>query len=114
MIAYMISNRKPNPIVTELFIGEKKISISFVFIAQSYFVVTKNIRLKSTHYFFVKVPNKREFKQIAFNHSSDIDFQGFMHLYKKCTAKPYSFLVIDTTLASSNSSHFRQNLLETI
>ena len=91
MIADMISNREPNPIVTELFIGEKKLSISFVFIAQSYFVVTKNIRLKSTHHFVVKVPNKREFKQIAFNHSSDINFQDFMHLYKKCTAKPYFF-----------------------
>ena len=47
----------------------------------------------------------------VFNHSSDIDFQNFMNLYKKWTAKPYSFLVIDTTLASDNSSRFRKNLL---
>ena len=33
-----------------------------------------------------------------------------MNLCEKCTAKPYSFLVIDTTLASDNSSHFRDNL----
>ena len=32
------------------------------------------------------------------NYSSDVDFQDFMHLYKKCTAKPYSFLVIDIAL----------------
>ena len=37
-----------------------------------------------------------------------------MNLYKKCTKKPYSFLVIDTTLASDNYSRFRKNLLETI
>ena len=37
-------------------------------------------------------------------HSSDIDFQDFMNLYKKCTPKPYLFLLIDTTLASKNSS----------
>ena len=62
----------------------------------------------------MKIPNKREFQQIAFNHSSDIDFQEFMNLYKKCTAKLYSFLVIDTTLASDNHSRFRKNPLERI
>ena len=36
-------------------------------------------------------------KQIAFNDSSDIDFKDFINLYKNCTAKPYSFLVIDAT-----------------
>ena len=50
----------------------------------------------------MKIPNKRELQQISFNHSSDIDFQDFMNLYKKCTAKPYSCLVIDTTLPSDN------------
>ena len=61
----------------------------------------------------MKIPNKRELQQIAFNHSSDIDFQDFMDLYKKCTVKPYSFLLIDTTLASDNYSCFRKNILET-
>ena len=37
-----------------------------------------------------------------------------MNLYKRCTAKPYSFLVVDTTLASDNSLHFRKNLAEKI
>ena len=62
----------------------------------------------------MKIPNKREFQQIAFNHSSDINFQDFMNLYKRFTAEPYSFLVIDTTLSSNNSVCFRKNLLETI
>ena len=44
----------------------------------------------------MKIPNKKELQQIAFNHSSDIDFQEFMNLYKKCTEKPNSFLVIDS------------------
>ena len=51
------------------------------------------------HYFIMKFPNKRELQQIAFNHLSDIDFKDFMNLFKKCTAKPYSILVIDATLA---------------
>ena len=62
----------------------------------------------------MKIPNKRVLPKYAFNHLSDIDFQDFIKLYKKCTAKPYSFLFIDTTVASGNSSHFRENLLERI
>ena len=62
----------------------------------------------------MKIPNKRELQQVAFNHSSDIDFQDFMNHYKNCTTKPYSFLVIDSNLVSDNSSCSRMNLLERI
>ena len=62
----------------------------------------------------MKVPNKRQLQQIVFNHSSDIYFQDFMNLNKKCTAKLYLFLVIDSTLTSDNSSCFIKNLLEKI
>ena len=114
MIADMLSNKKLNPIVTELFIRGRKLNISLVFITQSYFAVPKNIRLNSTHYFVMKIPNKRELQQIAFNHSSDINFQDFMNIYKKCTAKPYSFLVIGATLLSDNPLHFRKKLVQRI
>ena len=62
----------------------------------------------------MKIPSKRELQQIEFNESSDIDFEDFLNLYKKCTAKPYSFLVIGATLASENPSRFRKNLLQRI
>ena len=114
MIADMLSNKKLNPIVTEWFIRGRKLNIFPVFITQSYFAVLKNIRLNSTHYFVMKIPHKRELQQIAFNHSSDTDFRNFMNLYKKCTAKPYSFLVIDTTLAPDSPLLFRKNLVERI
>ena len=107
----MLSN---NQIVTELFIRGRKLNISLVFITQSYFAVPKNNKLNSTHYFIMKIPNKRELQQIAFNHSSDIDLKNFMNLYKKCTAKAFSFLVIDARPASDNLLHFRENLLERI
>ena len=112
MIADMLSNERINPIGSKLFIGGRKLDISLVFITQFYFAVPKNIRLNSIHYFVTKVQNKRELHKIAFNNSSDIDFQHFINLYKKCTSKPYSFLVIETTLASDNSSYFRKNLSE--
>ena len=85
MIADMLSNKKINPIVTELFIRGRNLNISPVFITQPYFVVPKNIQVNSTQYFLMKIPNKRELQEIAFNHLSDIDFQDFMNLYKKCT-----------------------------
>ena len=58
----------------------------------------------------MKIPNKLELQKTAFTHSLDIGFKDFMNLYKKCTAKPYSFLVIDATLASDNTLRFRKNL----
>ena len=111
MIADMINNNKLNPIVTELFIRGRKLNISIVFIMQSCFKEPKNIRLNSTHFFIVKIPNKRELQQIALNHSSDIDFKDFMKIYKKYTKEPYSFLVNDTTLPSDDPLRFRKNLL---
>ena len=53
-----------------------------VFITQSYFAVPKDIRINSTHYFIMKIPNKPELRQISFNHSSDVEFRDFMNLYK--------------------------------
>ena len=111
MIADMINNNKLNPIVTELFIRGRKLNISIVFITLSYFKVPKDVRLNSTHFFIMKIPNKRELQEIALNHSSDIDFKDFMNIYKKCTKEPYSFLVNDTTLPSDNPLRFRKNLL---
>ena len=58
MIADMLINKKRNRIVTELFIKRKKLNISLVFIKKSYFAIPKNIRLISTHYFVMKIPNK--------------------------------------------------------
>ena len=60
MIADMINNKKLNPIVTELFIRGRKLNISIVFIMQSYFKVPKDVRLNSTHFFIMKILNKRE------------------------------------------------------
>ena len=110
----MLSNKKLNPIVTELFIRNRKQNMSLVFTTQSYFAVPIDIRLNFTHYFIMKVPNKRELKQIAFQTLSHVDFQDFINLYKKCTEKVYSFLVIYITLSSDNPSRFRENLIERI
>ena len=60
----------------------------------------------------MKIPSNWELQQIAFNHSSDIDFRYFINFYKECTGEPYSSLVFDTALASDNPLRFRKNILE--
>ena len=112
MIAGMINNKNLNSLVTELFIRGRKLNNYLVFITQSYFKVSKNVRLNTTHFFITKIPNKRELQQIATNHSSDIRTKDFINIYRKCIGKPYSFLVIDTTLASDNPLRFRKILFK--
>ena len=99
IIADMINNRKLDSTVTELFIRGRKLNISLVFITQSYFKVLKDVRLNITQFYIVRISNKRELQQIAINHSSGISTKDFINIYKECTRKPYSFLVIGTMLA---------------
>ena len=77
MIVNVLSNKTLNPIITELFIIDRRLNISLVFITQSYFPVPKYIRLNSTHIFVMKILNKRYLQQIEFNHSSDNDSRDF-------------------------------------
>ena len=93
MIADMIHNKKLNWIVTELFIRGRKLNIALVFITQSNFKVTKDVRLNTTHFFIAKIPNRRELREIATSHSSDISTKDFTNIYGKCAFEPYSFLV---------------------
>ena len=67
MIADMINKKQLNSIVTDLFIGGRKLNISFVFMTQSYFKVPKDVRLTSTHFFIMKIPNKKELQLTALN-----------------------------------------------
>ena len=109
MIADMISSKNPYPIVTELFIRGKKL---LLFFTQSSFKVPKEVILNTTHFFIMKIPNKRELQQTAINHSSDVGFKDFMKICKKCTAELYSCLANDNILSSNNPLRFRKNLFE--
>ena len=77
LIADMISNKKLNPIVTELFITSRKLNIYLVFIMKLHFKPAKDVRLILKHYFIIKIRNKQELQQNAINHSSDIHFKDF-------------------------------------
>ena len=80
MIADIINNKNLDSIVTELFIRGGKLNISLIFITQSYFKVPKGIRLNATHFFIAKIPNKRELREIAQNHSSGISTKDFINI----------------------------------
>ena len=72
MIADIMTNKKFQAIIKELFIRCRKVSISHVFNTQSYFFLSKDVRLNSTHYLIMKINNKRELQNIAINHSADM------------------------------------------
>ena len=108
-ITDMINNKKLIPVVTELFIRSRKLSILIVFITQSHFKVLKDVKLNSAHFLIMKI---YELQQIAINYSLNINFEDFIKIYKKCTAEEYSFLINDTTLPSDNALRFRKNILE--
>ena len=59
----------------------------------------------------MKIPSKKGLQQIALNHSSDINSEDFIKIYKKCTAEPYSFLFKDAALTSDNHLRFRTKFL---
>ena len=106
MIVDIISNKKFQATVNELFIRCRKWNISLVFITKSYFSVSKDVRLNLTHYLIMKINNKRELQNIAINHSADIDYKDFMKIYRECTKEPYSFLTNATTLPASDPLKF--------
>ena len=87
----IMTNRKFQAIIKELFIRCRKVNISLVFITQSYFFVPKDVRLNSTHHLIMEINRKKELHNIAINHSADIDFKDFVKIYRECTRKPHSF-----------------------
>ena len=67
IIADMLSNKKLNSMVTELFFRVRKLNIFLAFITQSYFEVSKDVRLNTRHFLIMKIPNERELQQIMYN-----------------------------------------------
>ena len=109
MIADIMTNKKFQAIIKELFIRCRKLNTSLVFITQS---VPKDVRLNSTHYLIMKINSKRKLQNIAINHFADIDYQDFIEIYRECTKEPYNVLTIDITLPASDPLRFRKNLFD--
>ena len=106
MIAAIMTNKKFQVIIKELFISCRKANISLVFITQSYFSVPKDVTLNSTYYLILKTNSNRELLNIAITHPAHIDYKDFAKIYRECTKTPYSFFTIDTTLSASDPLRF--------
>ena len=91
IIADIMTNKKFQSIIRELFIRRRKSNVSLVFISQSYFSVPKDVRLNSTHYLIMKSNNKRSVQNIAINHSANIDYLDFIKIYRDCTKRNIQF-----------------------
>ena len=91
MIADIMTNKKFQDVLKELFIRCRKLNVSLIFITQSYFSVPKVVRLNSTYYLIMKINNRRELQSIAINHSADIDYKDFIKIYREYTKEPYFF-----------------------
>ena len=110
VIAVILTNKKFQAIMKELFIRCRKLNVSLVFITQSYFSIPKEVRLNSTHYLIFKVNNRRELQNIAIDHSVDIDYINLLKIYRNCTKEPYSFLTINTKLPADDPVRYRKNV----
>ena len=97
MISHVMSDKKAQQILKDLFIRCRKLNISLCVLTQSYFSVPKDVRLNCTHYILFKLNNKRKLQNIAINHSADIDYKDFIKIYRVCTREPFNFLTIDST-----------------
>ena len=97
MISHVMSDKKAQQILKDLFVRCRKLNISPYFLTQSYFSVSKDVRLNCTHYILFKLNNRRELQNIAINHSAEIDYKDFIKIYRVCTKEPFNFLTIDTT-----------------
>ena len=95
MISDIMTNKRFQAIIKELFIRCRNLNISIVFITHSYFSVSKEARLNSTHHLIMKINNRKDLKQIAIDHSAGIDYKDFLKIYRNCTNERYSFLNID-------------------
>ena len=82
MISHVMSHKKAQQVLKDLFIRCRKLNISFRFLIQSYFSVPKDVRLNCTHYILFKLNNKKELQNIAINHSAGIDYKDFIKIYR--------------------------------
>ena len=89
MIADIMTNRRFQVIIKELFITCRKLNISLVFITQSYFFCFKRCQIKSTHYLIMTIDNRKELQNIAIDHSADFDYENSMKNYLECKKRTF-------------------------
>ena len=111
MISHVMSDRRAQQILKDLFIRCRKLNISLCFLTQSYFSVPKDIRLNCTHYILFKLNNKRELQNIAINHAADIDYDDFIKIYRHSTKAKDQLKILDNKIKQNKADYdlYRKN-----
>ena len=80
MIADIMTNKKFQAIIKELFIRGRKLNISLVFKTKSYFSVPKEVKSNLTRCLIMKIQNRTELQQNAIGHIADINYKDFFKI----------------------------------
>ena len=99
MTSHVMSDKKAQQVLKELFIRCRKLNISLCLLNQSYFSIPKDVRLNCTHYIIFKINNKKDLQKITINHSSDIDYKDIINIFRNYPKETFNFLTIDTTIS---------------
>ena len=110
MISHVMSDKKFQQVLKDLFIRCRKLNISLCFLIQLYLSVSKDVRLNCTHYILFKLNSRRELQNIAFNHSADVEYKDFIIIYRYCAREPFNSLTIDTTKDKKFIKNFNETL----
>ena len=110
MISHVMSDKKAQQILKDLFIRCRKLNISLCFFNSIIFSVLKDVKLNCTHCILFKLNNKIELRNIAVDHLADIDYKDFIKIYRICTREPFNFLTINTTKDNKFIKNFDETL----
>ena len=101
----MLSYKKAQQVLKNLFNRCRKLYISLCFLTQSYLSIPKDVRLNCTHYILFKLHKERQLQNIVINHSAVIDYKDFIKIYRHCTREPF-----DTTKDKKFIKNFNKTL----
>ena len=87
IIADIMTNRRFQAIIEQLFIRCRKLNISLVFITQSFFSAPKDVRLNSTHYLIMKMNSRKELQKNCdwsfSRHWSERFYENLQRMHKR-------------------------------
>ena len=111
LVADIMTNKTFQAIIKELLIKCRKLIIS-LFYHSILFFCSKRCNIKFNTLFRHENKQQNRIKNIATDHSADIDYQDLKKIYREYTKEPYNLLTIDTTLPAIDPLRFRKNLFK--
>lgn len=99
-------NQKP---IEDYFIRSRKFGITCVYLSQTYYGITKKIRINSNYIFILKVSNINDLKYMLREYNLGLEMDTLLNMYRYATNEKFSTLFIDTI---NEDYKFRKGLSE--